>query len=217
MTRGTSDRTLVRKSRLSRQHAERNIQWLDAMSRKYHAHLPEEEHLRRARNQKEDEAYFAWLVSEVSARTAHPAVDRYRVYCVSAAPDNTLMWSHYAASHTGSVLSSLVGTKFLGLPSGSNTLAGIPPSIYLTTRTTPSCCRGSPSQTRGVTEQEFRVIAQEVATPPPPDEVLVTRNGLLKLPPGASKSVILGCSISPAAAAHNPEPRPAGKSFRLSL
>ena len=140
---------------------ERNIQWLDAMSRKYHAHLPEEEHLRRARNQKEDEAYFAWLVSEVSARTAQAAVDRYRVYCVSAAPDNTLMWSHYAASHTGICLEFACRNKVFGTAIRVQYLSRYPAFDLFDNADDTILLPWLTKSDAWSYEQEFRVIAQE--------------------------------------------------------
>src|SRR5579872_1864775 len=80
---------------------ERHAQWFEAVSRKHAPHLPEAEHLRRAARIRKDRPFLEKMITDFSAGMAQAAGDRYRVYCVSTKPDNTLMWSHYAGSHAG--------------------------------------------------------------------------------------------------------------------
>ena len=180
---------------------ERHVRWFEAVSRKHNAHLPEEEHLRRGRKFREDRAYLVWVINETSIRMARAASDRYRVYCVSTKPDNTLMWSHYAAGHTGICLEFHCHTKIFGTATRVEYLSQYPAFDLSDDEDDTNLLPWLTKSDAWSYEEEFRVIAQEKNTVPP-EEVLVTKGGLLKLPSRVLTSVILGCSITPTAAAH---------------
>jgi hypothetical protein len=180
---------------------ERHARWIEASSRKHDAHLPEEEHLRRAQKVREDRAYLVWFINEMSARMSQATADRYRVYCVSTKADNTLMWSHYAASHTGICLEfncrniifgTAIRVEYIGKYPAFDLSDNEDDTILLPWLTKSDAWSY---------EDEFRVIAQEKSTHPP-EGVLATYGGVLKLPTRVLESVILGCSVTPAAAAH---------------
>ncbi|WP_422527065.1 DUF2971 domain-containing protein [Serratia fonticola] len=60
----------------------------------------------------ENEEYISAIIQESYNTFNEKFIDNVRVFCVSAIPDNLLMWGHYAASHTGFVLELDVDNNF---------------------------------------------------------------------------------------------------------
>ncbi len=179
---------------------ERHVRWFETVSRKFAPHLLEDEHLRRAARARADRPYLENFVRQFSTRMAEACCDRYKVYCLSAKPDNALMWSHYAASHSGVCLEFSCKNKEFGTAIRVEYLERYPAfdmsDNESDTILLPLFTKSSPWSY----EEEFRVMAQEKGTHPlPPSEVLTTRKGILRFSPRALRSVILGCTIAPAA------------------
>lgn len=77
-----------------------NVQYFQRIDRERNSHLSEAELAARARIISEDRPFLESLVH--SMYQIHEAIDRrYRIYCLAGSSHVPLMWSHYAASHTG--------------------------------------------------------------------------------------------------------------------
>jgi hypothetical protein len=113
-----------------------------------------------------------------------------RLYCLTPLPDSTLMWSHYAASHTGICLEFGTDNQLFG--------------AALAVRYSPTYPEWTPqdARERHLTqliltksddwqyEQEYRLIA----SPFYPDGIPIKLEGqFLHLPTGALTAVIVGC------------------------
>jgi Protein of unknown function (DUF2971) len=117
--------------------------------------------------------------------------------------DNTLMWSHYAESHTGVCLEFDCRIRHFGAAIRVHYYKNYPAHDLSDNDLATALLPWLAKSDAWSYEDEFRIISQNTgANPPPPSGVLVTRNGLPKIPPRALRSVIMGCSIRPDAEAH---------------
>ena len=130
---------------------------------------------------------------------------QYRVYCLSTHPDSILMWAHYAASCRGVCLEFSVENELL---------CGALPVAYLDSyprfdvAATDADENLQPLLTKSAVwsyEDEFRVIVSEHPFVLP--DVPTTKDGLLALPKGSLRSVIVGKKC----------PRPIARPLRLLL
>ena len=179
------------------------MQWFDCTDRKYNTHLSDAEHSERTERARTDRNFLEGVINESSRGISNDTFERYRVYCLSTKADNTLMWSHYAARHTGICLEFDCRNRYFCAALRVHYCSNYPVHDLsdndLETVLLPWLVK---SDSRSY-ENGLSVIAQERMTnPPPPSGVLVSRNGLLKIQPGLLRSVIMGCSIQPDAEAH---------------
>jgi hypothetical protein len=64
--------------------------------------IPAREAERIDRGLRENEAFFIEMIQKRLARLVrHSVICRWRLYCLTPAPDNSLMWSHYSDRHKG--------------------------------------------------------------------------------------------------------------------
>jgi len=174
---------------------ERHIAFYMNADRK-HFPKPEAEHARREHALRNTPGFLEALIDKMTGIDGS-IFKRYRVYCLSAKPDCTLMWSHYAANHTGvcleydSTAQTTIATALQidyrdQYPAMDLTDQG--PAVLLPLITKSSVW---------AYEAEYRLIAQERAEAASRGVTLLTDNNLLTLPDGTLRAVIAGCSMPP--------------------
>jgi hypothetical protein len=172
----------------------RHVEWFDQASRKHNSHLPEEEHVGRARRLQEDRTFLEDCIRQMGAIESE-IQKRYRVYCLTTQPASTLMWSHYAQNHTGICLEfnshrNLLSDALKVVYSKSY------PALDLTDNDSDTILL--PLLTKANDweyEEEYRLIAQEEKEAVN-KESLLTHDNFLQLPDGALISIIVGCLAS---------------------
>jgi len=174
---------------------ERCIQWFAAAARKRTPVVDEQEHARKLLELRNNRSSFERQIQDFSEAMIGEINRIYRVYCVSAKADSTLMWSHYSDNHQGVCLEFSCDNIVFGsaiqiqysseYPSLNFAIDGQDPLGML-----PLFVK---SDVWGY-EDEYRVIAQEVFRLPRAD-ILRTRRNLAKCPPGALRAIIMGCMI----------------------
>jgi hypothetical protein len=174
---------------------ERYIKWFLRLDRKFNQ-LTEEQYAERERRLRSDIPFLDRLVLDFSSSIGATIAKQYRVYCLSPHPDHTLMWSHYARSHTGVCLEFSVRNELFcaALPIEYR---DIYPEFDLATDDEDENLL--PLLTKSIDwkyEDEFRVLAAE--TPYEFPHVPMTKGGFLPLPKEALLSVIVGASMSEA-------------------
>lgn len=173
---------------------ERHVEWIEAISRKFRPHLPEDVHLAQAKRSREDRGYLEWFIGAMSGGLSVKSSRRYRVYCLSTKPDIQLMWAHYASSHAGICLEFSCKNEIFSTAIRVEYRSAYPvfdlsdneDDVVLLPWTTKSDVWSY--------ENEFRVIGQE-RNSNPQGEVLRTRSGLLNFRLAYLNSIIFGCSM----------------------
>jgi hypothetical protein len=169
----------------------RVVQWFVRIGRKKNPSLPDAEHANREQVLLKDRARLEWMIDQTTACMEQAVFAQYRVYCLSTQSAAPLMWSHYARSHRGVCLEfSVRNVLFCGaLPveyldhypeldlSNDDEDASLK---ALLTKSSDWCY-----------ENEFRLIVAAPGYTSP--GVLATKDNCVTLPPGALKSVIMGC------------------------
>jgi Protein of unknown function (DUF2971) len=169
----------------------RAVQWFVRVGRKHYPLLPETEHARREQILLVDRARLEWMINQMTASMEQAAFSQYRVYCLSTHAAAPLMWSHYAASHRGLCLEfSVRNVIFCGaLP--VEYLDNYPELDLSNDDEDASLKTLLTKSSDWCYENEFRLIVAAPGYASP--GVLPTNDNFLTLPPGALRSVIMGC------------------------
>jgi hypothetical protein len=170
---------------------ERQVQWLQRIDKERNTHLSAPELEERVRRLRDDRTFLEHCIRQMAGIEVD-IQKRYRVYCLTPKPADTLMWSHYAENHTGICLEFRCDNAVL---------ASALKVIYCETYPLLDIADSDP-QTVLIPllakakdwsyEDEYRLIAQEEAEALNPDS-LITQSNLLKLPDGVLTSIIVGC------------------------
>lgn len=171
---------------------DRHIQWAVDIMRRHNNTQSTEDVLLLETRLRADTKLLAETVDEISKDNWDAISARYRVYCLGRDADNALMWSHYAAKHTGICLEFSTRDivmccslrvdyqmKFPVVRVYSNDLEDVLGPLL------------TKAKIWGY-EREYRLIAVErgVAIA---SGTLKTDNNLLRLPAATLLSVIVGC------------------------
>jgi hypothetical protein len=170
---------------------ERQVQWFQRVDKERNTHLSAQEHEKRAARLRDDRAFLEHCIREMGGIEAD-IQGRYRVYCLTTKPADTLMWSHYAENHTGiclefrcdnAVLSSALKVLYCEAYPSLDLADNDPQTVLL-----PLLAKA----TDWSYEDEYRLIAQEESAALNRDS-LITKTNLLRLPDGVLTSIIVGC------------------------
>jgi hypothetical protein len=170
---------------------QRQVEYFERIDRKHNTHLSESEHQQRAARLRSDRAFLEHCIYQMSGIESE-IQKRYRVYCLTTKPADTLMWSHYAENHTGiclefgcanDVLSSALQVVYCETYPPLDLADDDRQTVLLPLITKAKAWEY---------EEEYRLIAQEEVEALN-RESLITRNNLLLLPDGALTSIIVGC------------------------
>lgn len=174
---------------------ERHIAFYIEADRK-HRPKPEAEHTRIEHALRSTPGMLEKLMAKMNGGLEEDIFARYRVYCLSSKPDCTLMWSHYAANHTGicleydtderTTIATALGVKYCDQY----------PTLELPDKRLEGLLALTAKSAVWSYEAEYRLIAQERAAAAPGSVTLMTDNNLLTLPEGALRAIIVGCSMS---------------------
>lgn len=177
---------------------EKSVQWFSDVGRAWNANLSDAEHTERTTRMRSHRRFLESFIQECSQRMPDATFARCRVYCLSTKPDDMLMWSHYASSHAGVCLEFDCRIRHFGGALRVNYCKDYPTYDLSDNDFSTILLPWLTKSDAWSYEDEFRMISQEVRTmPPPPFGVLVTRNGLLRIPSDSLRSVIIGCSTRP--------------------
>jgi hypothetical protein len=170
---------------------ERQVQWLYQAARRRTPNIPEVIHKARADQLRSDRSMLEAVIDQMS-QIADEIRKRYRIFCLTTKPSNTLMWSHYAENHTGICLEfGCDNTVFSGAFKVS--YAEAYPLFDLADGDDERVLSPLITKSRDwAYEDEYRLIAQERDAAVAPS--LMTDENYLALPAGALRSIILGCS-----------------------
>ncbi|HTF94723.1 MAG TPA: DUF2971 domain-containing protein [Cellvibrio sp.] len=120
----------------------------------------------------------------------------FRIYCLTPDPTNSLMWSHYANKHSGICLEYDTHNAVIG-SAWKVEYNELFPNIKLYEKTVDPLVHLLHKSNVWSYEHEYRVIAREPQGKPNYDESpLCCREGILSLPDGALKSIIIGCNAN---------------------
>lgn len=175
------------------EYYDRVVRWLVHAARIYNTALSEEEHVRREKEIRDNRKLLEFMIDGITTEMKKETQEQYRVYCLSMHPDSILMWAHYAASCRGVCLEFSVENELF---------CGALPVEYLhnypriDVAATDEDENLKPLLTKSDVwdyEDEFRVIVTEHPFVYP--DVPTTKEGLLGLPKGALRSVIVGAEM----------------------
>ena len=170
---------------------ERQVQWFQRVDKERNTHLSAQEHEKRAGRLRHDRAFLEYCILEMGGIEAD-IQGRYRVYCLTTEPADTLMWSHYAENHTGiclefrcdnAVLSSALKVRYCKTYPPLDLADNDPQTALL-----PLLAKAKDWSY----EDEYRLIAQEESAALNRDS-LIAKNNLLRLPDDVLTSIIVGC------------------------
>lgn len=120
----------------------------------------------------------------------------FRIYCLTPDPINSLMWSHYADKHKGICLEYHTFNAVIG-SAWKVEYNECFPTIKFYEKTIDPMFHLLHKSNVWSYEHEYRVIAREPQDQSYYDESpLCCREGVLKLPDGALKSIIVGCNAN---------------------
>lgn len=170
---------------------ERVLQWLVRVNRKRDPSISEVEHSRREQVLRAERPRLEWIIDQMTQAMEQSVFAQYRVYCLTPYVGAPLMWSHYARSHRGVCLQfSVQNALFCGaLPVE---YVDHYPEFNLADNDEDASLRPLLTKSEDWSyEKEFRLVLAAPGYTFP--GVLPTRDNFVSLPPGALKSVIMGC------------------------
>jgi hypothetical protein len=170
---------------------ERVVQWFVRIGRKRNPSIPDAEHSRREHVLRTERARLEWMIDQMTAEMEQAMFVQYRVYCLSTHADAPLMWSHYARSHQGVCLQFSVQNALF---CGSLPVQYLDhyPEFDLTDDSEDGALRALLTKSKDWSyEDEFRLVVAAPGYTSP--GMLPTKGNFVTLPPGALKSVIMGC------------------------
>lgn len=175
---------------------DRTVHWFVHCDRTRNMSLSEEEHSRRENEVRSNRKLLEWMIDEMTSAMEKAIHDQYRVYCLSAHPDSTLMWAHYAASCRGVCLEFSVQNELF---CGALQVEYLQSYPQFSVAATDEDANLQPLLTKSAVwryEDEYRLIVSEhpFVFPGMP----TTKEGFLPLPKGALQSVIVGTKMSAA-------------------
>jgi hypothetical protein len=172
---------------------DRAVRWFVHCDRAHNTALSEEGHVRRENEVRGNRRLLEWMIDQMTAEMEKAIQEQYRVYCLSTHPDSTLMWAHYAASCRGVCLEFSVENELF---CGALPVAYFDSYPRFDVAATDEDENLQPLLTKSAVwsyEDEFRLIVSEHPFVFP--DVPTTKAGLLALPKGALRSVIVGAEM----------------------
>jgi len=175
---------------------ESHLIWYAENTRRHRRDVSEEQILKRLIELRNSPLQFRAIIeNEINTAMSTMISDRFRIYCLSALPDQELMWAHYASKHSGVCLEFATENEdFCGaikvlyssdLPFydliSDNEENNIGPLIS--------------KSAAWSYEEEYRAFALE-GLQPFKHMMLTTNNSHRKLLDGTLRAVILGCLVN---------------------
>ena len=161
--------------------------WFSEMHRKLHPQISEGRRALTAFGFRSDPAKLDAAILAMEKQMYAAICQQYRVYCLTEKPDSQLMWSHYAAAHSGICL-EFDATEY---PFRASTkveyLTKYPAYDLVTVEVEPLIAKSAD----WAYEAEWRLVAEERAVARSPMTVK-TDADFLNVPQGALKSIIVG-------------------------
>jgi hypothetical protein len=168
---------------------ERYIQHWKEINRKSHPEISEVKRALGAYKIKSDPTQLKNALLQMETQLYKWLCDRYRIYCLSEKSNVPLMWSHYAAAHTGICLEFDTNHPLFGKATIKITYLSTYPSLDLVNNNAEALFTKSADWSY---EAEWRLIAQERMFAPS-SEIVTTDDDFLRIPSGVLKAVIIGC------------------------
>lgn len=170
---------------------ERQVQWFRQVDRIHNTHLSETELQVRACRLQDDRAFLEHCIRQMVGIETD-IQKRYRVYCLTTKPTDTLMWSHYAENHTGICLEFRCDNAVF---SGALKVVYYEayPLLDLADNDHKTILLPLLAKAKDwAYEDEYRLIAQEESAALN-CQSLITKNNFLTLPDDVLTSIIVGC------------------------
>lgn len=142
-----------------------------------------------AYNIKSDPTQLKDILLQTETRLYKYLCNRYRIYCLSEKNNVPLMWSHYAAAHTGICLEFDTNYPLFGKATIKITYLSTYPSLDLVNGSVEALFTKSADWSY---EAEWRLIAEERMFAPS-SAIVKTDDDFLRIPSGVLKAVIIGC------------------------
>ncbi len=160
----------------------------------------EEEHRKSLARLRSDRAFLESLIDRCSEAMAASISGRYKLYCLTTHSSNALMWSHYAAGHSGICLEFSCRNSVFGGALKVEYRDTYPAFPLASDEFEDNISLLMTKARIWSYEDEYRLVAQDanVATG---HDTLRTKSSFLKLPPDALTAVIMGCLIKSSDAA----------------
>jgi len=162
--------------------------WLSTVYRELN--LPDDE--RGLQCIRSDPVYAREKIEKFSNAMARGIPEKYRVYCLSTKPDCELMWAHYANKHRGICLEYNCSTPMFCEAYKISYSKTYPVFKIYNSQAEDNLMPLVTKSAAWAYEDEYLLISQEKNNASH-DPTLITENGLLKLPEGALKAIIIGC------------------------
>ena len=169
------------------------VRWFVRCARTHNTSLSEEEYLRREQEVRGNRRLLERMIDQMTLDMKKAIQEQYRVYCLSTHPDSVLMWAHYAASCRGVCLEFSVDNELF---CGALPVAYLDSYPQFDVAATDADENLLPLLTKSAVwsyEDEFRVVVSEYPFVFP--DVPTTKGGLLPLPKGSLRSVIVGTEM----------------------
>ena len=176
---------------------EKHVQYYIRITRKHGANatpVSEDQIQRRAQQLRDDPNFLNSKIHEFSRDFSKQIARCWRVYCISTHPDSELMWAHYAASHHGVCLEFTSRSSLFFQALKVRYVREYPVFDMAEEDNTLELMVLLTKSKAWEYEDEYRLIAMEkaCATAGAPAPRLASDNGLIELPDGSLKSVIMG-------------------------
>lgn len=172
---------------------DRAVQWFVHCDRTYNPTLSEEEHIKREKAVRDNRKFLEGLIEQMTLEMERAIQERYRVYCLSTHPDSVLMWAHYSASCRGVCLEFSAENELFGSALEVACLDSYPTFDITASDEDQNLQPFLTKSTNWSYENEFRLIVSEHPFEFP--DVPVAKAGLLTLPKGVLRSVIVGAEM----------------------
>jgi hypothetical protein len=168
------------------------VDFFYANGRKKFPELPETEHMDRRNRMLSDRPLLEEMIKEFSTEYTADAAQKLGVYCLSANPTSTLMWSHYANDHRGICLQFRTDNELF-----SNATAVEYAKSFPCYDISPGDLLDEllPFQCKAIEwdyEEEYRLILEEGSKDPLNHMI----NRRRKIPNGSLETIILGALIA---------------------
>lgn len=149
------------------------------------------EEIRKILNDPQRSKHVIDQISEATVNVVRKS--KYRIYCLSPNPENLLMWSHYANSHTGICIEYDLKKSMLFTALKCRYKTNYPSLKTYSENTRDLLAPLLIKSDVWSYEEEYRLILSSEIDEPLLSGHQFDPNGLLTLPKGAISSIIVGC------------------------
>ena len=169
---------------------QRHIDWVVRICRQ-DGRMPESD-IEKMKEALNDRKILERKIRQATIEMQQAVLERYRVYCLCPDVHNSLMWAHYADSHRGVCLEFNVRNEVICGALDVQYSVDFPVTSQYSDDPAENLLPLLAKSKVWAYEQEYRLIAQDSRNRTPRDTLLV-EDGILKLPQGALRSIIVGC------------------------